>query len=92
MMNIGTGPSVKRVSSDVELSTICVQATQSPMKIRAPMMFAVMNVMATGTPIAMKNITMPIKIASAQYHSISMGYTPSRSSTDWLYMSSIPIR
>ncbi len=72
MMNIGTGPSVKRVSRDVELSTICVQAAQSPMKSSAPMMFAVINVMATGMPIAMKNITMPMRVASAQYHSISM--------------------
>ena len=72
MMNMGTGPRVKRVIGEVELSTIWVQPARSPMKISTPMMLTVMKVSATGTPIAMKNITRPISTARAQYHSISM--------------------
>ncbi len=41
---------------------------------------------------AMKKITIPTNVARAQYHSISIGQTPSRSAIDWAYMSSIPTR
>ena len=92
MMNMGTGPSVKRVMSEVELSTICVHPAMSPMKIRTPTMLVVMKVRATGTPIAMRNITIPISVRRAQYHSISMGQTPSCPSAALEYMSSIPMR
>src|SRR5690606_28722376 len=76
MMNMGTGPSVKVVISAVELSTICVNAGVPPMKIRAPMMLVVMKVNATGTPIAMKKMTIPIRVARAQYHSIGLHAVP----------------
>ena len=89
MMNIGTGPRMNRVISWVELSATWISPEMSA-KIAMAMKLVAMNANATGTPSAMKEITMPSSRAKAQYH--SMAYTPSLTSVRLPYMSSSPTR
>ena len=70
MMNMGTGPSVNRLMSSVELSATWIKPAV-PEKMMIARKLVAMNENATGTPSAMKNITMPSSRAKAQYHSMA---------------------
>ena len=70
MMNMGTGPRVNRLMSSVELSATWI-IPEVPAKMMIAIKLVAMNENATGTPSAMKNITMPNSRAKAQYHSMA---------------------
>ena len=67
-MNRGTGASANRVSTAVELSTTCTNPAP-PMKTKLPIRLAITKERATGTPSAIRAITIPSKKNPAVYHS-----------------------